>query len=483
MKLSVFIITYNHQKYITQAIESALNQETSFDYEIVIGDDCSTDGTREILQEFEAQHPGKIRVLYHDKHVGMHVNFWHTYEACRGQYLAILEGDDYWTSPAKLQRQVDFLDKHEGCVLCFHRAHIIDEWTNSERLDLGLFSPVRYGLGPLEKREFYGVEDILQEDFIPPCSIVLRNGLLDGFPKWLSEIAVHDWPIKVLCAERGQLGYIDDTLAAYRLHAGSIRTGMSSEARLKNVVVVYQRLNEHFNFRYDLLIRILIAKDEVFEEWVATGRRLTTRIQELTDKLTSLWDNYQKLTGYCQELSNERAELQRRIQELGKLADERAELYQQNQALSNDLEALRHRNEVLEQEPLIQRIRDLVRTHLPSDGTVLVVSKGDDSLLNLDGRRSWHFPQAADGTYLGYYPADSAEAITLLEASRSKGGDFLLFPKTAFWWLEHYGELRHYLEHHGQVVAYRADTCLIISLRNHVSDLRWADVAPEKNPI
>jgi SAM-dependent methyltransferase len=113
----------------------------------------------------------------------------------------------------------------------------------------------------------------------------------------------------------------------------------------------------------------------------------------------------------------------------------------------------------------IARIRGVVRNTLPPDTTVIVISKGDGELLKLDGRPAWHFPQSEDGIYAGYYPADSAEAIAHLEALRTKGGDFLLFPNTAFWWLEHYVEFRQHLESHYRVVVRQEETCLIFALR------------------
>ena len=97
-------------------------------------------------------------------------------------------------------------------------------------------------------------------------------------------------------------------------------------------------------------------------------------------------------------------------------------------------------------QQLVRRIREVVRTALPAEATVIVVSKGDNELLKLDGKRAWHFPQNEEGVYAGYHPADSAEAIAHLEELRAKGGEFLLFPGTAFWWLEQYGEFAQHLD-------------------------------------
>lgn len=120
-------------------------------------------------------------------------------------------------------------------------------------------------------------------------------------------------------------------------------------------------------------------------------------------------------------------------------------------------------------DQLTERIREVVCSSLPSDAKVIVVSKGDDDLVRLDGRQGWHFPQTERGIYAGYYPASSAEAIAHLESLRAKGGEFLLFPSTALWWLEYYHDFKQYLDNHYQMVVSEENTCLIFALRDQVS--------------
>ncbi|HMP08564.1 MAG TPA: glycosyltransferase, partial [Lacipirellulaceae bacterium] len=110
VKVSVCMVTYNHERYIAQAVESALAQQTTFPVEIVIGEDCSTDGTRAILAGLAERHPGIVRLRLADANQGAKRNFVGTFAACRGEYVTILEGDDYFTNPAKLQLQADALD-------------------------------------------------------------------------------------------------------------------------------------------------------------------------------------------------------------------------------------------------------------------------------------------------------------------------------------------------------------------------------------
>src|SRR5437016_2968680 len=112
MKLSVMMITYNHERYVRHALDSVLMQKVDFDYEIVIGEDRSTDSTREILLEYRDKFPAKFRLLLHEQNIGVIRNCFTTLAACRGEYVALLEGDDYWTSDTKLQKQVEFLDSH-----------------------------------------------------------------------------------------------------------------------------------------------------------------------------------------------------------------------------------------------------------------------------------------------------------------------------------------------------------------------------------
>jgi len=129
-------------------------------------------------------------------------------------------------------------------------------------------------------------------------------------------------------------------------------------------------------------------------------------------------------------------------------------------------------SEYLSYRQLIRRIRKVVSGLLPPHVMVIVVSGGDDELLKLEGARGWHFPQTEDGTYTGYHPTNSAAAITHLEELRAKGGEFLLFPSTAFWWLDYYVEFRQYLETRYRVVVREEDTCVIVALREPAAERR-----------
>ncbi len=122
MKVSVLVVTYNHENYIVQAIDSILAQEVNFDYEILIIEDCSTDRTRSIVLDLQAKYPERIRLSLAEQNECSNKRFATEFLASPAEYVATLDGDDYWTSPHKLQKQVDFLDAHPECAICFHNT-------------------------------------------------------------------------------------------------------------------------------------------------------------------------------------------------------------------------------------------------------------------------------------------------------------------------------------------------------------------------
>lgn len=249
MKLSVLIITYNHEKFIAQALDSVLMQAVNFDYEIVIGEDCSTDGTRDILLSYRDEYPEKIRLLLPVKNLGMHRNFVETYRACQGEYIALLDGDDYWSSKHKLQKQVDLLDANPGCSICFHPVAIAD----GEEPCASSLTPAGF------TRPFSTLSDLVQENFIPTCSAVARGGVVQEFPPWFFTLRQGDWPFHVMNAEHGDICFLNETMAVYRVHQGGVWSGEKLTLRLEAIIEAYHAINDHLGGEYRHLIRPQLA--------------------------------------------------------------------------------------------------------------------------------------------------------------------------------------------------------------------------------
>jgi glycosyltransferase involved in cell wall biosynthesis len=216
MKVTVSLITYNHAPFIAQAIESVLMQQTSFDFELLIGEDDSLDGTRQIVTDYQARYPDRIRLFLNDRKEVVYVNgkptgLWNAannIRHSRGEYIGLLDGDDYWTSPLKLQQQVEFLEKNRDCAMCFHNVRILDEADPASE-ELHHIKPMRAK---------YDIEDLLGGNFMHTCSVMFRSRLFEEFPRWFFKCPMGDWPLHVLNAQHGRIGYLDEVMAVYRKH-------------------------------------------------------------------------------------------------------------------------------------------------------------------------------------------------------------------------------------------------------------------------
>jgi len=251
MKVSVQMVTYNHEEFIAKAIDSILMQRTSFDYEIVIGEDCSTDNTRNIIIDFQKRYPDKIRLLLNEKNLGMHRNGVQTLQACKGEYVAILEGDDYWTSPDKLQKQVDFLDNHPECVICFHNVSEVYKDGSREPRDVN----------QANQKEISTVEELLEGNFISHCTTMFRRGIVD-IPEWFSSLPMGDWPHHILLALHGKIGHINEVMAVHIFHQAGVWYSFSQN-RLKEAkakIEVYDQLQIHLEPKYGRIIDRIAPK-------------------------------------------------------------------------------------------------------------------------------------------------------------------------------------------------------------------------------
>jgi glycosyltransferase involved in cell wall biosynthesis len=235
--VSVHMITYNHGPYIAQAIEGVLQQETDFPIELIIGEDCSADCTREIALEYQKKYPDIIRVLTSEKNVGMNKNARRVLATCRGKYIAFCEGDDYWHHPGKLQMQIDFLNAHAECVLVYsdfdHRVgnRVLRSYMKNERW------PVHVGKA---------YESLLRLGH-QPCTMtrVCRRSVLAAFEDTSfarKDYKFGDYSHAVFASLHGDFGYIDESLAVYRHVQGSaMNSGYQSNLQMALSILQCQR--------------------------------------------------------------------------------------------------------------------------------------------------------------------------------------------------------------------------------------------------
>ncbi|HVX50756.1 MAG TPA: glycosyltransferase [Chitinophagaceae bacterium] len=248
--LSVLMITYNHEKYIAQAIEGALMQQTDFSFEIIIGEDCSKDKTLMICREYAKTFPEKIRLLENEENIGMMPNFIKTFKECSGKYIALCEGDDYWTDPLKLQKQVSFLEANPGYTICFHRVY---ELINGKS--------VLSQLNIATEETTYTINDLATGNFMHTPSVVFKNIMHTGFPTWFSASPVGDYPLHLLNAAKGLIRYMPKPMGIYRRHDGGIWSNIKSVQRSEKWLLLLQcLLQENFTNEVKKILQQQVTK-------------------------------------------------------------------------------------------------------------------------------------------------------------------------------------------------------------------------------
>jgi glycosyltransferase involved in cell wall biosynthesis len=267
-RLSVLTLTYNHAKFIARTIESVLAQQVDFPMRHIIADDGSDDGTRDIILEYAAKYPHIAPVFRKDRHKTPWNNVIALFDMCRTEYAALCDGDDYFTDPLKLRTQVDFLEKHKDCALCFHVVRVMYE--DSPGLQY-LYPPEE--LLPRGIRPFYYLSDLMKCNLIQTNSVMYRWRFKDGLPDWFrSDLCPGDWYWHLLHAETGKIGFINKVMSVYRRHAQGIYY-LSSTDRLQHRYHVgmdelktYDAVNRHFDGKYQTVLSDLA--NAVMADWL-----------------------------------------------------------------------------------------------------------------------------------------------------------------------------------------------------------------------
>ncbi|MDP4184308.1 MAG: glycosyltransferase [Bacteroidota bacterium] len=235
--VSIYMITYNHEKYITQAIDSILTQNVQFNYEIVIGEDCSQDSTRSIIMEFAQKFPGIFNLILQEHNVGIFENQMAVFKACRGKYIALLEGDDYWTDPFKLQKQVDFMEANPE----YGMVHTdFDEKRDSVFQNYNRCHSLRIPEGNIFDN-LLGDQWLIHTPTIMVRAVLIKEyrtfyyANIEETQKWLFD----DIGIFLYVASRSKIKYFDYSTAVYRILEESCCHSKSWHQRLLNGCSLY----------------------------------------------------------------------------------------------------------------------------------------------------------------------------------------------------------------------------------------------------
>lgn len=259
VKISVMVLTYKHEKFIRKTLDSILSQKVNFRFEILVGDDASPDNTQAIIKEYHAKYPDIIVPLLHQKNLGGFGknNTLVALEVAKGQYIAPMDGDDYWTDDTKLQKMADFLDANPDYVACFHNAEIIfDDDSHPNQF-----------VNPPDQKEIVTVEDFIGEDevwFIATSAILFRNGIITHYPQWFHESKSGDIPRYILLGKNGgKFKYINEVMSVYRKnrHTGmSFTDGYADAEFLHNRIGMYRGIDQELNYKFHQTLNKNIAR-------------------------------------------------------------------------------------------------------------------------------------------------------------------------------------------------------------------------------
>jgi len=257
--IDVLLVTYNHEKYIRQALESIAYQVYGARVRVIVADDSSTDRTIDIIADFAKSNEGIDFVfLPSTGNVGITANYARGFAAIRADYVAVLEGDDFWSSTHKLLKQVEFLEEHRECAACACNYHVYDEHRKSSYLR------VNSATGYL----FLTPQTLIRDNLIGNFSTcVYRRHILESLPQKLFAIKAYDWAVNICVAMRGIIGFLQEPLSVYRQHGASTWSSMEVSQKLRaqlDIIPVYDELTDGvFSKDFEELHRALIAHPEL----------------------------------------------------------------------------------------------------------------------------------------------------------------------------------------------------------------------------
>lgn len=233
LMFSVCVITYNQEKYIAQTLDSILNQNCRYTYEIIVGDDCSTDGTKEIIDEYASKYPAIIRPIYNEKNLGLIKNYFNVINHCKGKYIMQCAGDDWWL-PGKVANQIEFMKTHEDVGMCYGKAMVFNESKN------------RYENNSIGSSQ-NSFDDLLAGNTIPAPTVCFRNSI---FRQYIYEIVpnnknwiMEDYPAWLWFSKESNIKYLDRDLVVYRVLENSVSHSTDPEKQVAFEKNVYEIKN------------------------------------------------------------------------------------------------------------------------------------------------------------------------------------------------------------------------------------------------
>ncbi len=261
IKVSINCVTYNHEKYIRDALDSFLSQKTNFEFEILVHDDASLDKTTKIIEKYQKKHPKIIKPIYQKSNQysqGKRIFYEFNHKRAIGKYVAMCEGDDYWTDNYKLQKQFDYMENDTNCTICVHSVEIINNLTKRQN-----------EIHPFKENSKFNLSDYLKKNlFLSTSSIFYRKKAFDNPPKFFLDATVGDTPLKMILLKHGHGYYLDEVMSTYRKNIkGSWSNIMKVEKNKRiaheiNMIAFLKHFDIYTEYVYQNLINDAITNRE-----------------------------------------------------------------------------------------------------------------------------------------------------------------------------------------------------------------------------
>ncbi len=238
-KISILVITFNHEKFIGEALDGILKQRVEVPIEIIIADDCSTDSTLQIASRYQIANPDIIKILSTEKNLGHTRNYVRAWEMARGDYIAHCDGDDYWTEPYKLARQLDFLERNPSYSSCGHKV-----WVKTESNGI-LLGPI-----PRIEQTIFTTKDMLEGCYPHNSSLLFRNKLFCSFPDFFFLLTGHDWLIAIFNSLKGPIKIFPEIMGVWRMRSDGLWGGRQATFHLEHNISGLKHLKGYLPKKY-----------------------------------------------------------------------------------------------------------------------------------------------------------------------------------------------------------------------------------------
>lgn len=243
MKISILLICYNQEKYINKCIDSIIMQQIPFEYEVIVADDGSSDDTVTIINTKLLDKVSNLRILDNSINHGISKNYQRAFAECKGEYIAVMEGDDYWTNPNRLLKHINFLDVHRECVMSMNRYTEYNESSN-------FFSHIGWHVS--EEYKYITGHDMACGNKLGNLSAcVFRKNEIDKIKSDLYNLEIADWMLGLVLCEYGYILLLKDITSVRRVHDKGEWSKMSIENKKENLIKSIDTYNKYLNFKYD----------------------------------------------------------------------------------------------------------------------------------------------------------------------------------------------------------------------------------------